>query len=148
MIVYNLYTFTTDTVFPFAFCIFGLSKFSGKYYRGLNDQELEKCKKGCFSFKATRNNNEKLHRFLQFKAEAKKDIIKIVKYNLYIIAHNSSGFDYYVVLNILPQKKVVSLIKNGAVIASPKIFIGYVDKNKKILILYISDVEMFILIIC
>ena len=49
---------------------------------------------------------------LQFKGQPKRVNIKIVKYNLYILAHNGSGFDTYVVLNIQPQwRTVVSLIK-------------------------------------
>ena len=40
---------------------------------------------------------------LQFKGEPKKVSNRIVKYNLYLLAHNGSGFDSYVVLNNLPQ---------------------------------------------
>ena len=70
---------------------------------------------------------------LQFKGEAKKINNKIVKYNLYLIAHKGSGFDSYVALNNLPQwRTVVSLIKNGSGIVTLKVFKGYVDQNKKI----------------
>ena len=41
--------------------------------------------------------------FLEIKGEAKRVNIKNVRYNLYLIAHNGSGFDSYVVLNSLPQ---------------------------------------------
>ena len=62
-----------------------------------------------------------------------KDINKIVKYKLYLLAHKGSGFDTYVVLNIFTQwRTVVRLIKNGSGIVSLKMFNGYVDKNKKI----------------
>ena len=71
-----------------------------------------------------------LDHVLQFKGEAKH---KIVKYNLYIIAHDGFGFDSYVLLNNLPQwRTVVSLIKNGSGIVSLKNFNGYVDQAKKI----------------
>ena len=71
---------------------------------------------------------------------------KIFENNLFFIAHNGSGFDSYVVLNILPQwRSVVDLIKNGTGIVSSKIFNGYVDQNEKILITFILDVEEFIL---
>ena len=74
-----------------------------------------------------------LDRVLLFKGEAKKVKSKNVDYNLYLIAHNGSGFDSYVELNNLPQwRSVVKLIKNGAGVASLKIFNGYVDQNKKI----------------
>ena len=70
---------------------------------------------------------------LQFEGEPRKINNKIVKYNLYLIAHQGSGFDSYVVLNNLLQwRTVVSLIKNGSGIVSLKIFNGYVDPVKKI----------------
>ena len=51
----------------------------------------------------------------------------------FLVAHNGSGFEKYIVLNNLPQGRcAVNLIKNGAGIVSLKIFIGYVDQNKKI----------------
>ena len=68
---------------------------------------------------------------LQNKGEPRRSNIKIVKYNLYLIAHKGSGFDSYVVLNNLPQWRTVKLIKNGSGIVSLKIFNGYVDQNKK-----------------
>ena len=69
-----------------------------------------------------------LDHVLSFKGEAKKVKNNIVEYNLYLIAHNGSGFDSYVVLNNIPQwRSVVKLIKNGAGIVSLKIFNGYVD---------------------
>ena len=53
--------------------------------------------------------------------EKRKKLKKIVRNNLYILAHNGSGFDRYVVLNNLPQRKtVVNLIKSGAGIVSLK----------------------------
>ena len=70
---------------------------------------------------------------LSFKGEPKKVKNKIVEYNLYLIAHNGSGFDSYVVLKNLHQWRcIVKLIKNGAGIVSPKIFNVYVDPVKKI----------------
>ena len=74
-----------------------------------------------------------LDHFLSFNGETKKVKNKIVEYNLYLIAHNGSGLDSYVVLKNLPQwRSVVKLIKNGAGIISSKIFNGYVDPVKKI----------------
>ena len=69
---------------------------------------------------------------LQFKGEPKRINNKIVKYNLYLIAHKGSGFDSYIVLNNLPQWRTFKLIKNGSGIVSLKIFKGYVDPVKKI----------------
>ena len=74
-----------------------------------------------------------LDHVLSYKGEPKKVKNKIVEYNLYLIAHNGSDFDSYVVLNNLPQwRSVVKLIKNGAGIISLKIFNGYIDPVKKI----------------
>ena len=64
--------------------------------------------------------------------ENQKKSKKIVEYNLYLIAHNGSGFDSNVVLNNLSQwRSVVELIKNIAGIFSLEIFNGYVDEMKK-----------------
>ena len=76
--------------------------------------------------------NKMLDYVLQFKREPKRINNKIVKYNLYLLAHKGSGFDSYVVLNNLPRWRTVSLIKNGSGIVSLKLFNGYVDQNKKI----------------
>ena len=73
-----------------------------------------------------------LDHVLSFKGEPKKVKIKNVENNPYLIAHNGSGVDSYVVLNNLPQwRNAVKLIKNGAAIISLKIINGYVDQNKK-----------------
>ena len=51
---------------------------------------------------------------LSFKGEPKKVNNRIVEYNLYLIVHNGSNFDIFVVINSLPQRRNVdSLIKNG-----------------------------------
>ena len=70
----------------------------------------------------------------EIKGEARKINNKIeTKNNLYLIAHKGSGFVWYVVFSLLPQKRtVLSLIKNGAGIVSLKTFNGYIDQNKKI----------------
>ena len=74
-----------------------------------------------------------LDHVLSFKGEPKKVKNRIVENNLFLIAHNGSGFGSYVVLNNLPQwRSVVKLIKNGVGIVSLKIFNGNVDQNKKI----------------
>ena len=73
-----------------------------------------------------------LDHVLSFKGEPKKVKNKFVEYNLYLIAHNGSGLDSYVVLNNFPRWRIiVKPIKKGAGIYSPKIFNGYVDQNRK-----------------
>ena len=132
MIVYDIEIFSTIKCVPYANCIYRLSKISGKYYRDISEKEYQNCLNDCIVFKGLDNINKMLDYVLQYKGEPKRIVNKIVKYNLYLIAHKGSGFDSYVVLNILPQWRTVRLIKNGSGIVSLKIFNGYVDQNKKI----------------
>ena len=132
MIVYDIETFNTIKCVPYANCIYRLSKISGKYYRDVSEREYQKCLNDCIVFKGLDNINKMLDYVLQYKGEPKTINSKLVKYNLYLIAHKGSGFDSYVVLNNLPQWRTVKLIKNGSGIVSLKIFNGYVDQNKKI----------------
>ena len=63
-----------------------------------------------------------------------------------MIVQNGSGFDSYIVLNILPQwRSVVNLIKNVGGIVSFRIFYRYVDEKKKYLIMFSLDVANYIL---
>ena len=133
VVVYDLETFNKDRAVPYSSCIYKLSKIAGKYHRDISEQEYQKCLNDCVVFKGTDCINEMLDHVLSFKGEPKKIKNKILEYNLYLIAHNGSGFDSYVVLNNLPQwRSVVKLIKKGAGIISLKIFNGYVDPVKKI----------------
>ena len=132
MIVLYIETFNTDRAVPYVNCIYKLSKISGKYNRDITEI-YQKSRKDCIAFKGTDSINEMLDDVLQFKGAAKRVNRKIVKYNLYILAHNSSDFDSYVVLNNLPQwRTVVSLIKNGSGLVSLEIFNGYVDENNEL----------------
>ena len=131
-VVYVLETFNKNRAVPYCSCIYKLSKISGKYHRDISEQEYQKFLNGCVVFKGTDCINEMLDHVLSFKGEPKKVKNKVVEYNLYLIAHNGSGFDSYVVLNKLLQwRNVVKLIKNGRGIVFSKIFNGYVDENKK-----------------
>ena len=115
IVVYDLQTFKKIRAVTYCSCIIKLSKISGKYHRDISEQEYQKCLNACVVFQGTDCINEKLDHVLSFKGEPKKVRIKIVEYNLYLIAHNGSGFDSYVVLYNLPQwRSLVKLIKNGA----------------------------------
>ena len=93
--------------------MYKLSKVSGKYHRDISEQEYQKCPNDCVVFKGTGCINEMLDFVLSFKGEPKKVNNRIVEYNLYLIAHNGSNFDIYVVINSLPQwRNNDSLIKN------------------------------------
>ena len=75
--------------------------------------------------------NEMLDSLLRLKGEPKKVDGKIVEYELYMLAHNGSSFDTYIVLNVLPKwRRIVSIIKNGKGIISLRIFNGYIDDKK------------------
>ena len=114
MIVYDIETFNTDRAFPYANCIYRLSKNSGKYNRDISKKEYQKCLYDCVVFTGLDNINEMLDYVLQFKGESKRVNNNIFEYNSYLLAHKGSGFDSYVVLNNLPQwRTVVSLIENG-----------------------------------
>ena len=89
MIVHDLDTFNTDGAVPCANCLYRLSKLSGEYNRDTTRREYEKCRKECIVFKGTDSIEEMLDYVLQFKGEVKRIINKIVKYNLYLIAHKA-----------------------------------------------------------
>ena len=130
--VYDLETYIRDRAIPYCSCIYKPIKISGKCPRDLTEKEYQKCLNDCVVFKGSDCINEMLDHVLSCKGEAKKVKIKIVEYNLYLIAHNGFGFDSYVVLKNLPQWRiVVKLIKNGAGIISLKLFNGHVNENKK-----------------
>ena len=57
MIPYGSEIFNTDGVFPYANCMYRLSKISGEYCRDITDQELGKCKKDCIVIKGADSKN-------------------------------------------------------------------------------------------
>ena len=121
IVVYDLETFKKIKAVPYCSCIHKVSKNSGKYHRDISEPEYQKCLNDCVVFKGIDCINKMLDHVLSFTGKPKKVKNKIVEYYLYMIAHNGSGFDSYVVLNNLPQwRSVVKLIENGAGIASLK----------------------------
>ena len=71
--------------------------------------------------------------FYGSKENLKKIKNRIAEYNLYLIAHNVSGFDSYVVLNNLPQwRNVGKLIRTGAGLISLEIFKRCVDETREV----------------
>ena len=132
-ITYDLKTHITDRASPYVFCFYRLSKLSGRYNRDLTSNEIEKCKKETIAFEGD-NCIEKAQDFcLKLKGEEYKDKKgRVLEYNLHLHAHNGSGFDTWIVLNILLcDKRIVNIIENGKGIIELKIFNGYVEKNKK-----------------
>ena len=98
IVVYDLKTFKKRAV-PYCSCIQKLSKISGKNHRDISEHENQKCLKDCVVFKRSDCVKDMLDHLLSFKGEAKKIRKKIVENNLYLLAHNGSGFDSYIVLN-------------------------------------------------
>ena len=93
MVVSDIETFNTIKCVPYANCIYRLSKVSGKCYRDISEKGNQNCLNDCIVFKGLDNYNKMLDYVLQFKGEPKRINNKIVKSNLYLIAHKGSGFD-------------------------------------------------------
>ena len=56
--------------------------------------------------------------------------MKIVEYNLQLHAHNGSGFDSWIILNIFHcDKHIVNNFKNGKGNIELKVFNGYIEKK-------------------
>ena len=133
MTVYDINSFITDKAVPYTILISKLSKLSGKNNRDITENEYQKCSSDCIVSKGINCFDEILDHNLHFQGEPKRVNKKLVKWNLYLLAHKGSGFESYVVINNLPQwQTVVILIKNGSGIVSFKIFNGFVDKSKKV----------------
>ena len=103
IVVYDSETFNKIRAVLFFSFICKLSKILGNYNRDISEQEIQKCLNDWVVFKGTNCNNGMLDHVLAFKGEPKEVRNKIAEHNLYLIAHNGSGFNSYVVLNILPH---------------------------------------------
>ena len=126
-IVYDLETHKTDRARPYCTSFYRISKITGRYGRDQTPEVLGKCKKDTFVFDGDDCNNNALVFCLKLKGEERKVKNKIVDYNLQLHAHNGSGFNFWIVLNILHcDKHIVDIIKNGKGIISLKIFNGYI----------------------
>ena len=115
------------------FCFYRLSKLAGKYTRDLTSYGIEKGRKDTTTFDGDNCGERALDFCLNLKREVYKDKKgKVLEYHLQLHAHIGSGFDIWIVLNILPcDKRIVNIIKNGKCIIELKVFNGYIDKNKK-----------------
>ena len=119
--MYDLEAYNKERVVPHCSCINKLSKISGKYHRVITEKEYQKCLNDFVVFKGTDCFNVELDHVLSFKGEPKKIKDKFVEYNLFLVAHNGSGFDLFVVLYNLPHwRSVVKLIKKELVLFHSK----------------------------
>ena len=132
-IVYNLKTHITDRSRTYNMTFFRLSKSRGRYNRDLTPSEIEKCKKYTLVIDGDKCVSKVLHFLLKFRGEPRKTFTyKFVECNSQLHAHIGSGFDSWILLNILPcDKHIVDIIKNGKGIISMRVFNGYIDNNKK-----------------
>ena len=78
IVVYDSETLNKIRAVPYCSCIYTLSKISGKYYRGISEQEFQKSLSDCVVFKGTDCNNEMLDHVLSFKGVPKKSKIKLL----------------------------------------------------------------------
>ena len=130
-ITYDLETHNTDRATPYVFCCYRLNKLLGRYDRDLTPGELEKCRKDTIAFYGDNCVSKALDFCLKLREE-RKIKNKIAEYNLQSHAHNGSGFDTWIVLNNLDcDEHIVNIIKKGKGIIELKVFIGYIEKNKK-----------------
>ena len=132
-IVYDLETHNTDRARPYAFCFYRLSKLTGRHNCDLTPDEFGKGRKDSIAFDGDNCVDKALYFCLKLKGEERKVKNKVVEYTLQLHAHNRSGFDTWIILNILLCHKhiVGDITKNGKGIVEMKVFNGYIEKNKK-----------------
>ena len=101
-----------------------LSKISGRDDKEITPSQYQKCLEDCIVLKAVTWINEFLDHALGFKEEVEGLNNETIEQNFYMIDHNGSGFDTYIVLKNLPQwRRVVRMIRNGAGIIALNVFI-------------------------
>ena len=106
-IVYGLETYNKVRAVPYCSCIYKLSKVSGEYHQDITEKGYQKDLNDCVVFKESGCINQKLDHVLSFKEKLKMSKMKIVEIIIFLIAHNGSGSDNYIVLNTLPQWRTV-----------------------------------------
>ena len=130
--IYDLETHNQDRGGSRPYCIsfYILSKLSSRYNRDLTPYELEKCTKGTINFDGDNCIETALDFCIKLKGEERK-VKKSVEYNLQFHAYNGSGFDTWVVINILPcDKRIFDIVKNGKGIIELKVLNGYIGNKR------------------
>ena len=131
-IVYDLETHNTDRARPYCISFYRLSKIAGRYDRDPTKNELKKSIQDTIALAGDKCISNALDFCLKLKGEEYEISNKVVEYNLQMHAHNGSGSDTWIVLNNLDcDKRIVNVIKNGKGIIELKVFIGYIEKNKR-----------------
>ena len=93
----NLEIYNKDRAIPYCSSIYNVNKISGKSHRGISEKGYEKCLQHCVVFTGIDCVIEMLDHVLSFKGETKKVNNKLDEFSHYLIEHNGSGFDSYVV---------------------------------------------------
>ena len=123
LFVYDLETHDTDRARPCSMTFHRLSKLARRNDRDLAPCGIEKCTKDTLVFVGDKCVSNALDFLLKFKGEERKLFNKIVEYNFQLHAHNGSGFDTWIILNILPcDKYIVDTTKNRKGIVSMRVF--------------------------
>ena len=129
-IVYGLETHNTDRARPYNMTFYRLSKISGRYERDPTQEELKTSIDDTIAFAGDNCLSNASDYCLRFEGKERKQKNKTVENNLQLHAHNGSGFDTWIILNILPSDKhIVDIFKIGKGIISLKIFNGYMEKK-------------------
>ena len=127
-------THNTNRARPYNMTFYRLSKIAGRNKRDPTQEELQKSIKDTIAFSGDNCISNALDYLLKLKGEERKTVNnKIVEYNLQMHAHNGSGFDIWIILNILPCDRhiVGDIIKNEKGIIELKVFNGLIYKNNK-----------------
>ena len=110
--VFDLETHNTDRARAYNMTFYRISKIAGRYERNPTPEELQKSIDDTIAFAGDNCINNALDFCLKLKREERKVKNKIFEYNLQMHAHNGSGFDTWIILNILLcDKHIVDLFK-------------------------------------
>ena len=111
--VYDLEKHNTDKRRHYVLCFYRLSILVGRYNRDFTLDEKDEGKKDTIAFDGDNCVEKALDFCLKLKREQYKDKKgKFLEDNLQIHAHNVSGFDTWIVLNIIAcDKRIVNIKK-------------------------------------
>ena len=123
-IAYDLENLNADRARQYNMSFYRLSKIGGRYARYPTEEELKKSIDNTISFVDLNCVEKALDYCIKLKGDEYKDKKgNFLEYNLQLHAHSGSGFDCWIVLNILPcDKRIVNIIKNGKGIIELKVF--------------------------
>ena len=139
VIVYDIETYDKNKDVPNWVSLDWLGKIAEWHNRDLTNEEYKKCKTDTNFF----DENDRIEKMMDwlsgFKGEPTKLNGRIVEYKLQLKAHNGSGFDKWVVLNILSSwYGILNFIRIGKTIISLKVLKRNVKLFKKVVSQFIK----------